>query len=246
MKVVVLLVLLSCVVEAEEELEIKQCRLNNCTVAEYLGDDVNLAIKSGLNFGGQFQLCYGFGCGPKKFGKPTLKVTTVGVPKPSVNVVPKPVQKPKPNFVPIPVEKPDFNVDLVPNKVTVEFPVVPVTKAVPVPTTITVQKPVPTPVEVPIGKPTVVPGGKTTVTVPVPQVQVEFDGHRRKMLEVQHAMCQDAEEFVLELDPCCEEYEVQQDEDICNLAEKYDFDCELLKLINDVDEVKEGDTIQIC
>eukprot|EP01023_Acetabularia_acetabulum_P050840 TRINITY_DN5543_c0_g2_i2.p4 TRINITY_DN5543_c0_g2~~TRINITY_DN5543_c0_g2_i2.p4 ORF type:complete len:143 (+),score=10.57 TRINITY_DN5543_c0_g2_i2:294-722(+) len=46
--------------------------------------------------------------------------------------------------------------------------------------------------------------------------------------------------------PCCTEYIVKQGEEICDIAESNNLDCDLLKDFNDLEDVEEDDILQIC
>eukprot|EP01026_Neomeris_dumetosa_P035131 TRINITY_DN2809_c0_g1_i10.p2 TRINITY_DN2809_c0_g1~~TRINITY_DN2809_c0_g1_i10.p2 ORF type:complete len:176 (+),score=18.47 TRINITY_DN2809_c0_g1_i10:97-624(+) len=61
--------------------------------------------------------------------------------------------------------------------------------------------------------------------------------------------CENAQEDVKQLLPCCEELVVEEDiESVCSLASQFDLDCEYFMEFNDVKEqyVKSGSVFQIC
>eukprot|EP01024_Parvocaulis_polyphysoides_P003067 TRINITY_DN10861_c0_g1_i1.p1 TRINITY_DN10861_c0_g1~~TRINITY_DN10861_c0_g1_i1.p1 ORF type:complete len:298 (-),score=18.12 TRINITY_DN10861_c0_g1_i1:106-999(-) len=69
---------------------------------------------------------------------------------------------------------------------------------------------------------------------------------QRKLQQDSEAMCSDE---VMHLEPCCEEYIVQSDQDLQFIANRFEIAVQILKEINNLSETyvaREGDILQIC
>eukprot|EP01026_Neomeris_dumetosa_P033425 TRINITY_DN26657_c0_g1_i7.p1 TRINITY_DN26657_c0_g1~~TRINITY_DN26657_c0_g1_i7.p1 ORF type:complete len:360 (+),score=18.27 TRINITY_DN26657_c0_g1_i7:85-1080(+) len=74
------------------------------------------------------------------------------------------------------------------------------------------------------------------------------DGGRRHLLDedVEQQEAVTCESLQEKYEPCCEEYQVQEGETICGIAEKFGVECDMLMAFHGKDEVLEGDLLQIC
>eukprot|EP01025_Chloroclados_australasicus_P050315 TRINITY_DN5771_c0_g1_i1.p3 TRINITY_DN5771_c0_g1~~TRINITY_DN5771_c0_g1_i1.p3 ORF type:complete len:152 (+),score=3.30 TRINITY_DN5771_c0_g1_i1:170-625(+) len=71
-------------------------------------------------------------------------------------------------------------------------------------------------------------------------------GGYRKLLNEAESQCTTDLVPMEEYGPCCQEYTVQHEENICGIAEFFELDCQHLRDFNNLTEVVEYQKIQIC